>query len=46
VVLRGADIGLRYAAEIDTYDDLCDASLYLSAQPTFNTQVSRPLVSA
>jgi choline kinase len=46
VALRGADIGLRYAAEIDTYDDLCDATLYLSTQPTFNTEIARPFVSA
>jgi choline kinase len=30
--LRGVDIGDGYAAEIDTYDDLLEASAYLSTQ--------------
>jgi choline kinase len=30
VALRGVDIGDEYAAEIDTYDDLLEASQYLS----------------
>jgi choline kinase len=39
VALRGVDIGARYAAEIDTYDDLLEANLYLSTQPTFEVRM-------
>ncbi|HWO22283.1 MAG TPA: phosphocholine cytidylyltransferase family protein [Kofleriaceae bacterium] len=38
VALRGVDIGARYAAEIDTYDDLLEANLYLSTQPMFDVR--------
>ncbi|HVK86991.1 MAG TPA: phosphocholine cytidylyltransferase family protein [Kofleriaceae bacterium] len=46
VALAGIDIGSKYAAEIDTYDDLQEANLHLSAQPPFDTRVSTTRITA
>jgi choline kinase len=45
VALRGVDIGALYAAEIDTYDDLLEASLHLSTQPGLDVRRSQPRLS-
>lgn len=37
--LYGVDIGTRYAAEIDTYEDLCAANARLSSRPEFDVAV-------
>jgi choline kinase len=42
VTLTGVDIGSKYAAEIDTYDDYQEANLHLSAQAPFDVRVSQP----
>lgn len=38
--LFGVDIGTKYAAEIDTFDDLCAADARLSARPAFDLDVA------